>query len=321
MALSLDELKMLSEAPGVATACGPVGACLRRMLPGYEFEEVLDGGLIARPQGAGPARCLFVTHVDEIGGFILFPEAGGFATRLIGNQASAFAGRPLQAFRYDAVGSEPTIPCRGRATEEGRLILEGEGLEPMTMLWTFQEPFRVEGDLISGKALDPRVTVYCAVEAARQLGWPKLALLFCYAEECDRTAAAKLVEHVRRQMPEVETIVNADVPGLSNIAGVALEDAAIRPLERGNLIDPVFSLCLYEQLRARGVEVKLGIAASGSQTSLFVPLARTVSVALPSRGIHQARVDMSLTGVERCIQLLTAIGDIVKKETPRCACG
>jgi putative aminopeptidase FrvX len=310
MALNLDELKMLSEAPSVATACGPVGACLRRLLPDHEFEEVLDGGLVARPRGGELVRCLLVTHVDEIGGFVLFPEAGDFDTRLIGNSAAAFADRPLQAFRYDATGAEPAVPCRGRATEEGRLILQGEGLEPWMMLWTFQEPFRVEGDVISGKALDPRVTVYCAVEAARRLRRPDLALLFCYAEECGQTAAAKLVEHVRRQMPAVETIVNADVPGLNNIAGLELEDAAIRPLERGSPIDPVFSLRLYEQLRARGVEVKLGIAASGSQTSLFVPLARTVSVALPSRGVHQARVEMSLKGVERCARLLTAIGEI-----------
>jgi putative aminopeptidase FrvX len=309
--MNLDELKTLSELPSVATACGPVGACLRSLLPDYVFTEVPDGGLVALPQGGGPARLLFVTHVDEIGGFVLFPEEGGFGTRLIGNRAEAFAERPLQAFRYDVTGAESALDCRGRVTEDGRLLLQGEGLEPLTMLWTFREPFRAEGDRISGQALDPRVTVYCAIEAARRLRRPDLALLFCYAEECGRTAAAKLVEYVRRRMPEVEAMVNADVPGLNNITGISLEDAAIRPFEGANLIDPSFSLRLYERLRARGVVVKLALAASGSQTSLFVPLAPTVSVALPSQGVHQARVEMSLTGVERCVRLLTAIGEIV----------
>jgi endoglucanase len=311
MSLNLDELKTLSELPSVATACGPVGACLRSLLPDYDFHEVPDGGLVAQPRGGGPVRLLFVTHVDEIGGFVLFPENGGFGTRLIGNRAEAFAETPLQAFRYDATGAEPPLSCRGRATDDGRLLLRGEGLEPLTMLWTFQEPFRAEGDLISGKALDPRVTVYSAVEAARRLRRPDTALLFCYAEECGRTAAAKLVEHVRRRLPEVEAIVNADVPGLNNVTGISLEDTAIRPFEGANLIDPGFSLRLYEQLCAHNVAVKLGVAASGSQTSLFAPLAPTVSVALPSRGVHQARVEMSLTGVERCVRLLTAIGEIV----------
>lgn len=312
MPVNLDELKALSEVPGVATACGPVGTCLRALLPDYAFEEVPDGGLVALPRQteAAAVRLLFVTHVDEIGGFVMFPEAGGYGARLIGNRAEAFAATPLQAFRYDAVDAGAAVPCRGRLSEEGGLILEGDGLEPLTMLWTFQEPFRVEGDVISGKALDPRVTVYCAVEAARRLGRADAALLFCYAEECSRTPAAKLVETVRCRMPAVRTIVNADVPGLNNIAGVTLEEAAIRPFEGSDLVDPCFSLSVYERLRARGVEVRLGVAASRSQTGMFCPLARTVSAALPSRGVHQARVEMSLTGVERCVRLLQAIGEM-----------
>ena len=105
----------------------------------------------------------------------------------------------------------------GHVSDDGRLILRGEGLEPLTMLWTFQEPFRVDGGVISGKALDPRVTVYCAVEAARRLQRPDAALLFCYAEECSRTPMSKLVEYVRRHLPSVETIVNADVPGSTTL--------------------------------------------------------------------------------------------------------
>src|SRR5205085_8105339 len=139
MALDWDELKMLSEVPGVGTACGPVGSCLRGLLPGYELTELMDGGLVAVPRGerADGARLLFITHVDEIGGFVLFPEEGGFGTRLIGNRAEAFADTPLQAFRYDAADAEHAIPCLGRATEDGRLILQGDGLESLTTLWTF----------------------------------------------------------------------------------------------------------------------------------------------------------------------------------------
>jgi putative aminopeptidase FrvX len=312
MPLHLEELKTLSELPAVATACGPVATCLRSLLPGYLFDEVPDGGLVARPHETATeaVRLLFVTHVDEVGGFVLFPEEGGFSARHWGNRAAAFADTPLQAFRYDAMDAAAVVPCRGRATDDGRLILEGAGLEPLTMLWTFQEPLRVEGDVITGKALDPRVTVYCAVEAARRLRRPDAALLFCYAEECSMTATGKLVEYVRRHMPAVETIVNADVPGLHNIAGVDREEVAIRPMERDRLTDPTFSLALYERLRARGVAVKLGVAASGSQTHMFVPLARTVSVALPAQGIHQSRAIMSRTAVERCVRLLEAIGEM-----------
>jgi putative aminopeptidase FrvX len=326
-----DELKALSEAPSVATACGPVMTVLRGLLPGFEFLEVPDGFSLARPTGTALAdlRLLYSTHVDEIGGWVLPPVPDGrFATRLIGNRPEAFAGTPLQAFRHDAVDGSAPIPCTGEAVVPGgmagslsaseragggvageELLLRGEGLEPLTMLWTFREELRVEGDEISGKALDPRVTVYCAVAAARRLQRRDFGLLFCYAEECSRGPAEKAAEFCRRSLPALEFVVNADVPGLQNIAGVAPNEVAIRPLEGRNPIDPSFSIALYERLRASGVEVVLGASASGSQTSTFVPLARTVSVALPSVGVHQARVTMSVRGMHRCIELLTAIGE------------
>jgi putative aminopeptidase FrvX len=321
-----DELKALSEVPSVATACGPVTGVLRGLLPGFDCLEVPDGFFLAYPTGTAltELRVLYVTHVDEIGGWVLLPEGGGrFGAWLIGNGPEAFADKPLQAFRYDAADASAAIPCAGEVThgrlnsfparggEEARLLLRGDGLEPFTMFWTFREELRVEGDRISGKALDPRVTVYCAVAAARRLRRPDLGLLFCYAEECSRGPAEKAYDFCRRSLPSLGVVVNADVPGTGNIAGVAPEEVAIRPIEGWNIIDPVFSLALYERLRADGIAVKLAVAASGSQTSTFVPLARTVSLALPSVGVHQARVEMSVQGMARCIDLLVAIGERV----------
>jgi putative aminopeptidase FrvX len=333
-----DELKALSEVPSVATACGPVTGVLRRLLPGYDFLEVPDGFFLAYPTGSAleELRVLYVTHVDEIGGWVLMPEGDGrFGAWLIGNRPEAFAGTPLQAFRYDAVDAGAAIPCVGEVTEvgathaggapahsplrsfperggdEARLLLRGDGLEPFTMFWTFREELRVEGDRISGKALDPRVTVYCAVAAARRLGRRDLGLLFCYAEECSRGPAQKAYAFCRRALPALEVVVNADVPGTQNIAGVGPDEVAIRPIEGWNLIDPTFSLSLYERLRVGGVAVKLTVAASGSQTATFVPLARTISIALPSVGVHQARVEMSVRGMTRCTDLLAAIGEQV----------
>jgi putative aminopeptidase FrvX len=313
-----DALKALTEAPGVATACGPVTTVLRRLLPGYTFREVPDGFFLAHPAGTRLAdlRLLYVTHVDEVGGWVLFPdEEGRFETGLIGNRPEAFAGHALQAFRYDARDASEAIPCSGEVVEERLLLrsLGGHGsapLQPLRMFWTFREELRVEGDCISGKALDPRVTVYCAVAAARRLARPDAGLLFCYAEECSRGPAEKAAEFCRRSLPALEVVVNADVPGLQNLAGVAPDEAAIRPLEGRGLIDPLFSLSLYERLQERGVAVRLAAAASSSQTTTFVPVARAVSVAVPSVGVHQARVAMSVRGMHRCIALLTAIGEL-----------
>jgi putative aminopeptidase FrvX len=307
-----EELGRLSELPSVATACGPVVEYLRSLLTGWAFVEQTDGFLFAHPAETAldKIRLLFVTHVDEIGGWVLFPRPeGAFETLRIGNRPEAFAGKELQAFRYDVRDGAATVPCRGEVSEDGELLLRGAGLTPLTMLWTFREPFRREGDTFTGKALDPRVTVYCALAAARLLAPRDIGLLFCFAEEISRAPAEKAATFCRRHLTGLQTVVNADVPGLNNIRGVTAEDAAIRFLEGRSLVDPVFSLSLYERLVHRGVEVQLAVAASGSQTGLFVPLARTVSVALPSIGVHQSRVTMSTLGVERCIRLLVAIGE------------
>src|SRR5437773_10316650 len=98
-----DELKALSEAPSVATACGPVAGVLRSLLPGFDFLEVPDGFFFAYPTGTALSalRVLYVTHVDETGGWVLMPEGSGrFGAWLIGNGPEAFADRPLQAVRY-----------------------------------------------------------------------------------------------------------------------------------------------------------------------------------------------------------------------------
>jgi hypothetical protein len=136
-----EELGRLSELPSVATACGPVVAYLRWLLTGWAFVEQTDGFLLAYPAETAldQVRLLYVTHVDEIGGWVLFERPdGAFETLRIGNRPEAFAGKELQAFRYDARDGAETVPCRGQVSEEGDLVLRGAGLTPLTMLWTFR---------------------------------------------------------------------------------------------------------------------------------------------------------------------------------------
>ena len=84
---------------------------------------------------------------------------------------------------------------------------------------------------------------------------------------------------------------------------------AIRIFEGRNFIDPAFGIRVADRLQARGVALHLSAARSGSQTILFTPLAPTLSVALPSDGVHLPRVKMSRKGTERCVALLRAIGE------------
>jgi hypothetical protein len=129
------------------------------------------------------------------------------------------------------------------------------------------------------------------------------------AEECAMDVARKAVTFLGRHAPNLELIANADVPGLRNLGEARLDLPAIRVYEGRNFIDPAFGIRVADVLQAKGVAFHLSAARSGSQTILFTPLAPTLSIALPSDGVHLPRVQMSLAGTERCVALLRAIGE------------
>lgn len=336
--IDLDFLKALTEVPSVGTACGPVLNLLTDRF-GKEYARTLvpDGFCLFLKAGAKTEQLhtVFVAHVDEIGGCVYGPrEEGGFQARYWGNRPGIFAHADLQGFDYLSENGDHTFPVQGEIVtvdqpvqvimpgnsarayeivqyaEEKRLVMHGSDIRPYRTVWTFRQETTFDGDMIDGKALDPRVTVYAVAEAVRATNDPGVAALFVMAEECAMDVAQKAVVYLQRHAPELRLIVNADVPSLENIGEGNLEMPAIRIFEGRNFIDPSFGIRAADKLESRKVEFHLSAARSGSQTLLFTPLAPTLSIALPSKGVHLPRVKMSLRGTERCISLLKAIGEI-----------
>jgi putative aminopeptidase FrvX len=312
-------LKVLTEVPSVGTACGPTRKVLaERFGEAYTQTFVPDGFCLFQKAGAAPEalRVIFIAHIDEIGGCVYGPRAaadgGGYNARCWGNHPKIFAEANLQAFDYLAEDAADAFPVRGEVVtvgEESRIVLHGEGIRPYRTGWTFREETTFAGDVIEGKALDPRVTLYAVIEAVRALDDPAVGALLVMAEECAMDVARKAVVFLQRHSPNLQLIANADVPWIENIGEGRLDLPAIRIFEGRNFIDPSFGIRVAEQLQARGVELHLSAARSGSQTLLFTPLAPTLSIALPSLGVHLPRVQMSLKGTERCLALLQAIGE------------
>jgi putative aminopeptidase FrvX len=316
MTVDHDFLKALTEIPSVGTACRPILNLLaRRFGDGWTRTFIEDGFCLFQKQGGTPAdlRVLFVAHVDEVGGCVYGtrPE-GGFHARAWGNRPAIFADATLQAFDYLAESEAEAFPVVGQVVFENndeRLAIWGDGVRPYRTGWTFKEETRFDGDIIEGKALDPRVTVYAVAEAALALDDPQIGVMFVLAEECAMDVALKGVEFLRRNAPNLSLIANADVPGIANIGDGRLDLPVIRVFEGTNFIDPAFGIQVAETLIAQGVELHLSAARSGSQTRLFTPLAPTLSIALPSDGVHLPRYRMSLTGTARCVALLRAVGE------------
>ncbi|MCW3052390.1 MAG: cellulase (putative endo glucanase) Aminopeptidase [Chthonomonadales bacterium] len=308
-------LKAFTEVPSIGTACLPaMNMLVERFGSGYDHTFVSDGFCLFQKAGARPEalKVVFVAHVDEVGGCVYGPYGDhGFLTRAWGNTPDLFAGFPLQAFDYLTPTGADAFPVRGEVEEvngEDRMVLYGEGIRPYRTGWTFLQETTFDGDIIDGKALDPRVTAYAVIEAVMALNSPEVGALFVMAEECAMDVARKAVIFLQERAPALQLIANADVPGIQNIGEGRLELPAIRIFEGRNFIDPMFGIRVAEVMEQQGVDFHLSAARSGSQTLLFSPLAPTLSIALPSKGVHLPRVLMSLQGTERCITLLHAIG-------------
>lgn len=310
-------LKELIEVPAVGTACQPIVNLLQgRIGAGYASRWVSDGYILFQKRGATPAdlKVVYVAHLDEIGGCVYGKhlDGAGYITRCWGNQPSIFANAELQAFDYLAESANEAFPVSGRVENvdgEDRMILTGEGIRPYRTVFTFKQETTFEGDVIAGKALDPRVTLYAVLEAVSALNSPEVGLLCVMAEECAMDVARKAVVYLQENAPNLQLIVNADVPWIRNIGDGRLDTPAIRVFEGRNFIDPMVGIHASDVLERKGVEFHLSAARSGSQTLLFTPLAPTLSIALPSDGVHLPVVKMSLKGTERCISLLKAIGE------------
>ncbi len=311
-----DFLCKLIELPSVGTACGPVvNLATERFGDDYKRTYEKDGFCLFHKAEATheDLKVVFVAHMDEVGGCVYGKrEDGFFDTRVWGNIPSIFDEAELQGFDWLIEDADSTFPISSQVNEadgEARLIVQGSGIQPFRTGFTFKEKTKIDGDLIEGKALDPRVTLYAVIEAVRALNSPHVGAMLVMAEECAMDVARKGVHYLQMHAPNLELIANADVPGINNLADGQLDLPAIRIFEGRNFIDPSFGIAVSDLLKKEGVEFHLSAARSGSQTLLFTPLASTLSIALPSIGVHLPRVQMSMRGLERCVTLLGAIGD------------
>jgi putative aminopeptidase FrvX len=279
-------------------------------MTGFRMTFVQDGFCLFQKTGADPSqiRAVLVSHMDEIGGVALGPRSDGwFDTRFWGNGIPTFLHTPLQGFDWLAQVGTQAFPVEVQPVDEDRLAIRGDGVRAYRTGWTFRETAKVDGEMIEGKALDPRASLYAVVEAVREMARPDVAALCVMAEECAIEVARKAVTFLDRQCPALELVVNADVPHIDNLSEAKLDLPAIRVFEGRGFVDPGFGIETAERLAAKGIEFHLTAARTGSQTLLFSPLAPTISVALPGEGIHQPRAKMSLRGIERCQTLLTEI--------------
>lgn len=313
MALDQSFLCELADVPSVATACGPVLNTIRRTLQRKcHMHVVADSHALVTFRGVLPRelRLLLVCHVDEIGGVVLGQAGDGtYHTRWWGAPPEVFAGEPLQAWDYLAAEAF-TSNVQGVTVDEAEevsLRLAGDEIRSYRTAWTFARSSEIADGWITGKALDPRAALFAVLSAFWELRDPSIGVLLVMAEECCMDQARKAVQFLMSEGVMLRGIVNVDVPDVRNLEAGSLETPYLRLWEGRRMVDPSFALDVAQRLKAAGIWCPITASRTGSQTSLFQPLAPCLSVALPGDNVHTAHTRVNLTAIDRTVRLLCAI--------------
>ncbi|MBN1412611.1 MAG: hypothetical protein JW969_17310 [Spirochaetales bacterium] len=320
----MDFLKQITEVPSVGTACLPIIRIIENRLFKTHSSRIVEDGFclfIGKGSSLSRIKILIVCHLDEIGGYVTAHMGGDkFGTEYWGNTADVFLNTRLAGFDYLSGDVKSVFPVSSIIENNGTretLLITGKECRPFRTVWTFDEKTGIDSEWVEGKAIDPRATVYAAIQAACLLKEKTVGLLFVMAEECSVIPARKAAVFCQKHMKNLSVVINADVPDIGKMRGIETELPCIRLMEKGSFIDPFFGLSIADALTAKNLKFGLTYSMSASQTIHFSPVAKTVSIALPGYSTHRPRGRIRKQSIESCIELCAGIAEICLKRTSK----
>ncbi len=332
----MDLLKQLSEVGGVPGREERVRELLQRELEGVVDSLHTDamGNLIAYKKGDGK-RVMLSAHMDEIGfyvkfvddkGFLRVQNVGGFDTR------NLFA-RPVtvQTKSGDLVGvmNPATKPIHISTAEERKKIPQMNEFaidlgmdtdevkekvrvgDPVTLI----QEFRDLGEVVTGKALDDRVSCWILVEVLKKLENPTYDVyaVFSTQEEVGLRGATTGAFGVEPEIGiALDTTLAVDTPGTSDDqrvtklgAGTALKVMDSASISTRWLLDEFVQGSPRRTAFAYQFEIlPLGGTDAGAiqKSRAGVP---TLTISTPSRYVHTVTEMVAKSDVNAAIELLT----------------
>ena len=328
-------LKRLSEANGVSGYEHEVREIVQEELERHADKVWVDtlGNVIARKKGKGrkprPA-ILIATHMDEIGlivsdledGFLHFQQVGGYDDRvLLGQEVTVHGRRDLPGI----IGARPphVLPQseRDKSIPYDKLLID-VGLSPQELpqvvrvgdLVTMRrELVELKGGLVTGKALDDRVSVVAAVVCLEELSRMR--------HRWDVYAVATVQEEVGVKGAITSTY------GLQPDVGIAIDvtfgeqpgtpDEHTHALGKGPTIGvgPNYHPKLQEALVETAEALEMGYhlepeARPGGTDAYAIQVSRegipVELISIPVRNMHTPVETVSVKDVERVGRLLAA---------------
>ena len=328
-------LKRLSEAHGVSGYEHEVRRIVKDAFGRHSDMVRIDrlGNVIARKDGTGPQprkTIMLATHMDEIGlivsqmedGFIRFQQVGGYDDRvLLGQEVVVHGRKDLPGI----IGARPphVLPKGEQDTPipyDKLLIDVGQSPEDLQSLVRVgdlitmnRQLVELQGGLVSGKALDNRVSVVAAAICLEELSRRR--------HDWDVYAVATVQEEVGYQGAITSTY------GLKPDVGIAIDVTwAKQPgtpneytfdLGKGPTIPcgPNFHPKLHQALVETAETLEMGYhiepaSRPGGTDAYAIQIARegipTALLGLPQRNMHTPAETVSVKDVERTGRLLAA---------------
>ena len=335
MDFDFELLKELTETSGVPGYEDRLRDVVRREFDGVVDEVRSDamGNLVGTVEGASDYEVVVAAHVDEIGfmvkhvtdeGFLQLDALGGWDPRIL--KAQRVTVLTEKGDLPGVIGSVPPHTLTDEQKEKEPKVedvyvdvgLPSEAVKERVsvgdLVTTAQTTVEM-GDLVTGKALDNRVSVFTMLEAARRLDDPDVTVHFVATVQEEvglRGAEAIGVDLDPDLALALDTTVANDVPSfepaeyvtqLGDGAGIKLKDSSV-----------ITNRKVHRRLRdlAEGDEIEYqleilpagGTDTGGLQRSHGAKPAGAISV--PTRYLHTPTESVHQDDVAAAIDLLTA---------------
>jgi tetrahedral aminopeptidase len=331
----MDTLKRLSEAAGIPGREEGIRVIVREALSAHVDEINVDrlGNVIAHKKGTGPKVVVaahmdeigfLVSHVDEETGFLRIEPVGGFDPRtLIAHRVTVHARggalcgligiKPVHVLTEEE--RKKTVEMKDLFVDVGLTGKEAKEQmrvgDPVTLVQTFDKM----GNLVTGKALDDRLGVYVAVEAARRISKHKADIYFVATVQEEvglrgaRTSAFAVAPDIGVALDSTIACDIPSVPAHEQVTRLG-KGVAIKVKDSASISHPGLVQFLVSLAEERGIPYQMEILPRGGTDAGAIQPARegvaVVTISVPTRYVHTVVETAHKADIRAAIDLLVA---------------
>lgn len=333
--MNIDLLRELVEAHGVSGYEDDVRAIVRRELEPLVDEVRTDrmGNLIATKKGNGGPKLMLAAHMDEIGFVVKFIEKGGFLRlktlggwdpRQMNSQRVLVKTEGGPLYGVLMYGTKPKHLLSDAEQKDGQqhasffvdLGLKEDEVKKRVRLGdpvTMDRPLLQNGELLTSKAMDDRVSVYVMIEAIRAAG-AHGAEVFAVATVQEEVGLRGASAAGSALAPDVCVAVDItlanDIPGVpeQDVTTTLGEGAAIKILDSSLICHPKVVAHFRKLAETHGIPHQMEVLSAGGTDAGAVQTLHggvpAFTLSIPTRYVHTVNETVHPTDVQACVDLL-----------------